>query len=163
VIYMLPMTPATIAYAVALAAVIALAVWRDRRLWPVAAVMVANWLATRAVTAYELPGMVQAVADLTSAAVLLALRRFSTIAVLPVSALFAIMVFFYGVHDAGLITRDTMWAWADVLAYGQLLIIAGGAVAGGGRGRLALASHRRGRVRAMAFAVAKRLQAPPPP
>lgn len=160
-IYILPMTPATIGFAVALACCLAFSLYRDRKALPLSVVMVSNWLATRIVTAYELPGAVQAVADLTSAALLLAVWRFGGMAALPVAALFGLMVIFSGAHDLGLITRDTMWAWADVLGYCQLLIIAGGAVGGGGRPRLAMAPHRRGRTPALAPAVARRLQGPP--
>jgi hypothetical protein len=157
----IPDTAATIAYAVALAAALAFAMWRDRSVWPLVAVMIGNWLATRSVSSFELPGAVQAVADLTSAALLLAVWRFGGMAALPVAALFGLMVIFSGVHDLGLITRDTMWAWADVLGYCQLLIIAGGAARGGGRPRLAVAPDRRGRAPALAPIVARRLQGPP--
>ena len=159
----IPDTPAPIAFALALAASCAFAVWRVRRSWPLVVVMAGNWLATRTVSSYELPGSVQAVADLTSAALLLVMRRVSTSATLPVSALFGLMVVFACVHDLKLITRDTMWAWADVAAYCQLIIIAGVASAGGGRSRLVMAPHRRRRAPAMVCAVAARLQAPPPP
>ena len=159
----IPNSPATMIYAIALAAACALAIWRDRSLYPVVLVMLVNWLATRFVSAFEMPGSVQAVADITSAAVLLAMRHLGSMAVLPVAALFGLMVIFACLHDLKLITRDTMWAWADVAAYCQLIIIAGVASAGGGRSRLVMALHRRRRAPAMVCAVAARLQAPPPP
>jgi hypothetical protein len=158
----IPDTAATIAYAVALAAALAFAMWRERSVWPLVVVMIGNWLATRAVSSFELSGAAQAVADLTSAALLLAMWRARSFATVPVAGLFALMVFVYGAHDAGLITRDTMWAWADVLGYCQLLIIAGSAVRGGGHPRLAVAADRRRRAPALAAVVARRIQGPPP-
>ncbi len=161
-IEIVPLSPFSQLWAAALLIVCAFAVWQDRKAVPLVAVMAANWLATRAVSAFDLAGAVQAVADLISAALLLAMWRGRFAATIPVASLFALMVFISGIHDAGLIARDTMWAWADVLGYCQLLIIAGSAVRGGGHPRLAMAPHRRGRDRAVVAAVARRLQDPPP-
>ena len=157
----LPNSPATVAGALALFAVLAFAFWRDRRAWPLVLVMVLNWCATRAVSSFELSGLVQATADISAAVLLIALRHAGNMAVLPVAALYALMVFIAGAHDLGVITRDTMWAWADVLGYLQLLIIAGGA-AGGGRARLAMGGDRPRRTHRAAILAANRLQARPP-
>ena len=131
-----PDTPITVAYAVVLFAVCGAAIIRQRLLWPVVAVMVANWLGTRAITAYDAPALLGGLLDLSSAAILIALSRFRAMAVLPVAALFGLMVFSYVMADFGLLERETMWAFADVGAYLQLLVIAGFA-ADGGSGKLA--------------------------
>lgn len=158
----IPDTPASIAFLVALAATAVFTLWRDLNTFPVIAIMIGNWMATRAVSTLELPGSVQAVADITSAVLLLVLPGPRASSIIPVAALFALMVVFSGVHDLNLISRDTMWAWADVAAYFQLVIIAGSAASGGGRARLAMDSHRRRRVPAVVRAAAQRIQAPPP-
>jgi hypothetical protein len=123
--------------------------------------MVLNWLGTRAVSSFELSGLVQATVDIGSAALLLTVRQRSTMVVLTVAALFSAMVLFSCVYDLGLITRDTMWAWADVAAYCQLIIIAGSAAAGGGHARLAMGRYRRHRIGAVVRSLANRIQNPP--
>lgn len=141
---MIPFVPDNfwpILYAGALAAVGALALWRSpAALWPTIAVMAANWLATRAVSAMALPGLAVALADVICAALLVALRR-RTIANLPVAGLFLAMVLSYAAHDAGAVNRDIMWAWADVAGYLQLLIIAGAAIQHGWRHGIRLGHH----------------------
>lgn len=136
----LPDTPWPICYAVTLAVVSVTALYRSPGLWPVVAVMAANWLATRTVSAHELPGLWQAAADTASAAALIAIRR-PTMVVLPVAALYLAVVFSSAAHDAGLLSRDSMWAFADVAGYLQLLIIMGGALRGGRRHGVGLGGH----------------------
>jgi hypothetical protein len=65
--------------------------------------------------------------------------------VLPVAFLFLVMIFAYSLHDAGLINRDTMWAWADLSGYIQLVIILGASIQGGGRFGLGLGFNICGR------------------
>jgi hypothetical protein len=138
------------------------AVRRDRSLWPVTAIMLTNWAATRCVTAFDLPGSVQATVDISSAAGLLLLPKPKPAVVLPVAALFALMVVFSACFDAGFITRDTLWAWSDVLGYCQLIIIAGGAASGGGTFRRpVVADPRRGGDRRHGETVAGRVSLPP--
>ena len=107
------------------------------RLWKVVVIMVAIWILTRMVSAYDMPGLWQAIADVTCGAALIAIRR-PTIVVLPVAFLFLIMIFAYAAHDARLISRDIMWAWADVSGYLQLLIILAASLRGGNRIRLGM-------------------------
>jgi hypothetical protein len=159
----LPVTPFPVAGTVALFLTCCFALWRDRAVWPVAAVMLANWVATRAVTAWDLPGAYQAVADSSAAVLLLFPQHLRASLALPVSALFALMVAFSAVNDLGLIGRDTLWAWSDVLGYCQLLLILG-ATADFGRGRRrAVADRHRRRDTHMGGAVAGRVQVPPHP
>ena len=153
---MIPYTALPILYALTLLAVSIFAVIRDRKLWPVVTVMVLNWIGTRAITAYEVPGIAAGLLDLSSAIILACLCRTAAMAVLPVSALFGLMVISYVAADFSLLQRETMWAFADVGAYLQLLIIAGFAV--GGPGRLAHVDFRPRRVAAVARAVSRRVQ-----
>lgn len=136
----LPDTVWPICYAVTFAIVGVTALHRSPGLWPVVAVMAANWLATRTVSAYDLAGLWQAAADTASAAALIAIRR-PTIVVLPVAALYLAVVFSSAAHDAGLLSRDSMWAFADVAGYLQLVIIMGGALRSGRRHGLGLGGH----------------------
>lgn len=129
-----------IAYAVALVATVTIAMLRAPRLWPVLGVMLASWVMTRTVSAYDLPGLWQAAADISCAAALIAIRR-PAIVVLPVAALYLVMIFAYAAHDAGVLSRDSMWAFADVSGYLQFLIIMGGAFRGGRRHRVGLGNH----------------------
>lgn len=152
----LPETPLPILYALVLAAVCAFAAVRERRLWPVVAVMALNWTGTRAITSYDAPALYGGLLDLASAIVLAALAMTAAMAVLPVAALFGLMVGCYVLADLGFIGRETMWAWADVGAYLQLLVIAGCA-SSGGSGRLARVGLGGGRVPALARAVAHRV------
>jgi len=159
----LPDTPITIAYAVALALTAVVALWLDRRAFPVLAVMVANWLATRWITWADAPSYMAGVADISSAAVLLILWRFRAMAVLPVAGLYAFMVIAYLANDLGLIARETMWAFADVFGYAQLLVIVAGAASGGGHAvRLETVGAGSSRGRAVVRAVASRFSASPP-
>ncbi len=128
------------AYAVALVATVAVAMLQAPRLWTVIGVMLASWVMTRTVSAYDLPGLWQAAADIACGAALIAIRR-PNIVVLPVAALYLVMIFAYAAHDAGVLSRDAMWAWADVSGYLQLVIIMGGAFRGGRRARLGLGNH----------------------
>ena len=105
--------------------------------------MLASWLFARAVSAYDLPGLWQAAADISCATALVAIRR-PTMAVLPVAFLFLVMIFAYASYDVGLINRDTMWAWADLSGYLQLLIILGASIQGGGRFRMGVGLYHRG-------------------
>lgn len=157
----LPESPLTALYAAALGLVAVFGALREPRLWPVIAVMVGNWILTRLATAYEWPAAFEGMVDLLSAVVLVALSRTRAMAVLPVSALFGLMVGSYVMADFGVLSRETMWAWADVGAYLQLLVIAGIA-ADGGSGRLARVGHGLRGVPAVARAVAKRVSAPDP-
>ena len=152
-----PDTPITIAYAVALAVTVAFALAFDRRVWPVCAVMVANWIGTRIVTAFDLSPYVASAVDLGSAAVLLALWRAATMAVLPVSALFALMVGSYVLADFNVIGRETMWAFADVGGYLQLLLVAGASIDPGAGHRLAFLGAGGRRIGDLARAVARRV------
>lgn len=129
------------AYAVALVAAVAVAMLQAPRLWPVVGVMLASWVMTRTVSAHDLPGLWQAAADISCAAALIAIRR-PAIVVLPVAALYLVMIFAYAAHDAGVLSRNAMWAWADVSGYLQLLIIMGCAFRGGRRARLGMGNHR---------------------
>lgn len=124
-------------YAVVLAFVIATAILHAPRLWPIVSIMGASWILSRTVSAYDMPGLWQAAADIACAAALIAIRR-PTIVVLPVAFLFLIMIFAYAAHDAGILSRDTMWAWADVSGYLQLLIILSASFHGGRRFGLGL-------------------------
>lgn len=124
----------------ALVTVFAVTMVRSPRLWPVLAVMLASWVMTRTVSAYDMPGLWQAAADIACGAALIAIRR-PAMVVLPVAALYLVMIFAYAAHDAGVLSRDAMWAWADVSGYLQLLIIMGGAFRGGRRARLGLGNH----------------------
>jgi hypothetical protein len=161
VIYLLPWEPWPAVYMAALFLTCGFAVRRDAGLWPVAAIMLGNWAATRCVTAFDLSGTVQAAADISSAAGLLLLPKQQSVVVLPAAALFALMLVFSACFDAGIIGRDTLWAWSDVLGYGQLLVIAGGAAAGGRNRRLGVAVLRRHGNRGLDWPVAARLQDPP--
>lgn len=159
---MLPETPITITYALVMAVVCAFAVYRRNGCTAIALVMVLNWLGTRAVTGLELSGTAQAIIDVSSAAVLMLMWQKCHMVVLPVSALFALMVFMSGAYQVGMIARETMWAWADVAAYLQLLLIVGASAASGGGGiRLALGAHLRSRIRGVWRAVAARIPLPP--
>lgn len=129
-----PTTPLQVAYALALLLVCGAAAYKDRALWPLIAVMVANWIGTRAVTAFELNGFQQGMIDLASAVTLMMLRHKRTMVFLPVSVLFLVMVNFSLAYGVRIISWDTLWAWSDVAAYAQLVIIAG-SIAGGGGGR----------------------------
>ena len=157
-IELIPWSPFAITGAAALFFTCAFVMWRDRRMWPVVAVMLGNWLMTRAVSAFELPGLVQAATDLTSAMVLFFVKKDRELLVLPASALFAMMVFFSALHDIGTIERDTLWAWSDVLGYLQLVLIIGGAAAGGGHRGLAMAYRRPGRSVVLGRLVESRIQ-----
>jgi hypothetical protein len=130
-----------IAYAVALALVGTTALYRTPRLWPIVSVMAASWVLTRIVSSHDLPGLWQAAADIACGAALIAVRR-PTMVVLPVAALYLVMVFAYAAHDAGVLSRDAMWAWADVSGYLQLIIILAAAVSGGKRAWVGLGGHR---------------------
>ena len=129
----LPDSPLTIAYAVALLVAVLIAARGGWLMVPAIAVMVANWLGTRAVTAFDLGPWVAFGVDLGSLMALLVASRLMprAMAVLPLAAIFAHMLFSYVAHDFGLIGRETMWAWADVGAYGQLVIMAGTGAGGG--------------------------------
>lgn len=140
----------------ALVAVVTVTMVRSPRLWPVLAVMLASWAATRLVSAHDMAGLWQAAADITCGAALLAIRR-PAILVLPVAALFLIMVSAYAAHDAGLLSRDAMWAWADVSGYLQLLIILGAAFSNGRRARLGMGIRDRARRHHHATLVPSRL------
>ncbi len=85
---MIPFTTLPTIYALTLAAVAVFAGIRDRHLWPVLAVMILNWIGTRAITAFDAPALAGAALDLTSAIVLVALVRAPAMAVLPVAAIF---------------------------------------------------------------------------
>ena len=155
----IPDTPITVAYAVALALACGLALrFGGRAMWPLVAVMVLNWIGTRLITTLDAPSYAAGILDISSAIVLVAMpRRFRTMAVLPVAALFGLMVSSYLLNDLGLIERETMWAFADVGGYLQLLIIAGTAFRPGTALRLADDRHSPGGTDAMARAVARRL------
>jgi hypothetical protein len=118
--------------------------------------MLASWVLARAVSAYELPGLWQAAADISCAMALVAIRR-PAMVVLPVAFLFLVMIFAYALHDAGLINRDTMWAWADLSGYIQLVIILGAFIQGGGRFGMGLGFNIRGRYPHDIFAVPVRI------
>lgn len=153
----LPDTPFSTLYAVVAASVLLFAVIRERGLWAVSAVMAGNWIGTRLASAYAWPGSAVGLLDILSAVVLVTLSFANAMAVLPVAALFGLMVVSYVAADAGLLSRATMWAFADVGAYLQLLVIAGSAV-GGGSGRLARLGYGGRRTPAVVRAVAKRVQ-----
>lgn len=157
---LLPMTPFSIAGTAALFGACAFALHRDRALWPLVAIMLTNWLATRAVSAFHLSGAIQAIADLSSAALLLLPQKRAGVAV-PVAALFAGMVAFSAVFDSGLIGRNTLWAWSDVLGYCQLLLFLGAAAASGGGGRLAVDLSWGGRNLGLVRPLARWLSGPP--
>lgn len=140
----LPDTPITIAYAAALVVACVLGLRGGAAMAPAVAVMVVNWLGTRAVTAWDLPGVAAAIVDLSSAAVLLvAWTIVRTMALLPVAAIFGLMLLSYIAFDLGFVGRETMWAFADVGGYIQLIIVAAGGLFLGGGKRLAM-DHRRG-------------------
>jgi hypothetical protein len=141
-----------IAYAVALVATSTIVMLRAPRLWPVLGVMLASWVMTRTVSAYDLPGLWQAAADIACGAALIAIRRLAMV-VLPVAALYLVMIFAYAAHDAGVLSRDAMWAWADVSGYLQLLIILAASFRGSRRAWLGLGNHPGRRFRhSLAFA-----------
>ncbi len=129
------------AYAVALVTTATIAMLRAPRLWSVLGVMLASWVMTRTVSAHDLPGLWQAAADISCGAALIAIRR-PAMVVLPVAALYLVMIFAYAAHDAGVLSRDAMWAWADVSGYLQLLIILAASFRGGRRARLGMGNHR---------------------
>ena len=132
----LPDTPFSILYAIVGASVLLFAVIRERGLWAVSAVMFGNWIGTRLSSEFSWPGTVVGLIDIASAVTLVALSLTGAMAVLPVSALFGLMIGSYVAADMGFLSRASMWAFADVGAYLQLLVIAGFA-ADGGSGRLA--------------------------
>ena len=158
----IPESVMTVVYAVALSWAVAVA-WRNMgwRAAIVSAVMVGNWLLTRLVTAMDWPGVVMGAIDLASAALLIASlwlpshRR--TMAELPVAGLFALMVGCYLAFDAGVIGRETMWAWVDVAAYCQLLLVAGYGLGHGRRTRRGLGTAGGDRDGDLAGAVARRV------
>lgn len=153
----LPDTPLTVAYAVALALTCGVVLWRAAWLWPAIAVMVANWLATRAITHWALPSWCAFIADLISAIVLIWLWRKRAMAVLPVAALFALMLTCYLANDLEVIGREVMWAFVDVAAYGQLVILAALGIGGGGARRRSHHGADRAGGDDLAGAVAQRL------
>ena len=150
-----PDTPITIAYAVALAVASVVALWREHRSAPLVLFMIANWIGTRTITSQELGPYAAFFLDLSTAAAILLFSRL-TMAYVPVAAIFAFMVVSYLLNDFGVIGRETMWAFADVGGYIQLLLMAG--LTRGGSGLAILGSVRGGGNR-VAGPMAPRFQA----
>lgn len=154
----IPDTPITIAYAVALAFAIALASRGGWAAVPVIAVMAFNWIGTRLITATDAPSWTAGALDLSSAfALIVAWWQMRAMAVLPVAAIFLLMVFSYLLNDLGFIGRETMWAFADVGGYLQLIIMAGTPWRPGAARRLAAVAHGSGRTPAVARAGSRRV------
>ena len=111
----------------------------------IALVMVANWIATRSTTyAFD---QWEAVAtffvDVASIGflVIFGINRAKG----AVASLFSLMLACYMLHDIGVLNRDTMWAWVDLFAYLQIVIMAG--IASGGHpvfNSFAIRAHRGG-------------------
>jgi hypothetical protein len=156
-IEIIPWSPFAAVWTLALLATCIFAMAQNRNLWPVIAIMLLNWTATRLVSAFDLSGLFEAIADLASAVslVMISGRQLVT---LPISALFCLMVSFSAAADFEIITRDTLWAWSDVLGYCQLIIISGGAVAGGRNGWVGVAFRRGCRNGDVVDTVAARVQ-----
>jgi hypothetical protein len=145
-----PDTPITIFYAVALVVAIALASRGGWAAVPVIAVMAFNWIGTRTITATDAPAWTAGALDLSSAfALIVAWWQMRAMAVLPVAACFLLMVLSYLLNDLGFIGRETMWAFADVGAYLQLVIMAGTPWGAGPARRLAAVVTRGGRTPAV--------------
>ncbi len=154
----LPDTPITIAYAVALCIAAALASRGGWAAVPVIAVMAANWLGTRLITATDAPAWTAGALDITSAfALIVAWSLARSMAVLPVAAIFLLMVVSYVLNDIGVIGRETMWAFADLFAYLQLIIMAGTPWRPGAPNRLAVVADGSGRTAAVARARSSRV------
>lgn len=154
----LPDTPVTIAYAVALVVAIALASRGGWSAVPVIAVMAINWIGTRLITSTDAPAWTAGALDLASAfALIVAWWQMRAMVVLPVAACFLLMVFSYVLNDIGVIGRETMWAFADLGAYLQLLIMAGTPWGAGPARRLAAVVTRGGRTPAVVRAGSRRL------
>jgi hypothetical protein len=124
----LPDSPFTIAYALVMGGALAFVFpFGDARARLIGLVMLADWLGTRAATAWggEATALVAAGVDL-SAALLLAILVPGRPAKL-IAALFGVMLAFYILKDAQLLGYEQMWAAADLLAYIQIaLMVAAG-------------------------------------
>lgn len=140
----LPDSPFTIAYALILAGALAFVLpFGDNRAKLIGAVMLADWLGTRAATAWggEATALLAAGVDLTAAAALLFVPGKPA---KLIAGLFGAMLVFYGARDMQLLEYEPMWAMVDLLAYLQIAIMVGAGIDGlrVRRGRMAL---RRGR------------------
>ncbi len=154
----LPDTPVTIAYAVALVVAIALASRGGWSAVPVIAVMAFNWIGTRLITSTDAPAWAAGALDLASAfALIVAWWQMRAMVVLPVAACFLLMVLSYLLNDLGFIERETMWAFADVGGYCQLIIMAGTPWRPGAPNRLAAVADGSGRTPAVARAGSRRV------
>lgn len=125
----LPDSPFTIAYALILgAAVLSCLALGPRSIRMIALFMVLNWLGTRSVTAWggDLTAIFAALVDGGSAVALLVFVR--TTLSKAIAALFALMLICYGAHDLGYLGREQMWAFADLFAYLQILLMVGGGI-----------------------------------
>jgi hypothetical protein len=140
----LPDSPFTIAYALILAGGLAFVwIFGDSRARLIGAVMLADWLGTRAATAWggDATALIAAGVDLSAAAALLFVPS------LPariIAGLFGAMLAFYGARDMQLLEYEPMWAMVDLLAYLQIAIMIGSGIDGLRlrRGRMALRRSR---------------------
>lgn len=126
----LPDSPFTIAYVLILGVALSFVLpWGDTRTRLIGAVMLADWLGTRAATAWggEATALIAAGVDLSAAAALLFVPG------LPaklIAGLFGAMLAFYGARDLQLLEYEPMWAMVDLLAYLQIAVMIGSGIDG---------------------------------
>lgn len=104
-----------------------------KRSWLIAGAMAGNWIGTRVATAWggDFDAILTAGADtLTLAFLLLFVHSLPGKAI---AGLFGCMLAFYAARDFGFLNSSQMWAAVDLLAYLQILIMAGGAIDDRGR------------------------------
>lgn len=156
---MIPDTPITIAFVVALAVASVLALTGGAKAVPAVAIMWMTWTASRIITALDLDAWLAVWTDILAALAFLAVwsLRAGNMAVLPLAAVSSLMVIADLASVYGLIGRETMWAFGDVGGYLQLVILAGLSFGDGHLVRLARVGRDRRRDARVGSAVARRV------
>lgn len=154
-----PDSPFTIAYALILGgALLFVLPFGDRSARLIGTVMLADWLGTRAATAWggEATALIAACVDLSAAAALLFIPSLKA---RLIAGLFGAMLAFYSLKDAQLLGYEAMWAMVDLLAYLQIGIMVAAGI-DGVRGQLDY--RRSGGVRSLLRSLVGRRSAIPP-